>query len=245
MFCDLIGQIGNSWRQGLWIFFKSFWTPPLSLPQPKLTSVLAQAASFCTRSLDSLQYFLQMRIMDKTFRSVSVATWINTKLLSWPLCLSAARSPHLPHREPLILCSFTTELLPVSHIWLWPFPPLAWFSLLISPPQFQLQHHFLRKSYPALRDHVTPTLPSVPPAVLDHPVLFCSSIGKNWRWLFVMIFLLVWEFDFLPIESHLAPHCVSALGTVVINRCLESMVERGHSGTMSYTWGCQERLQVA
>ena len=124
-----------------------------------------------------------------------------------------------------------------------PFLPLARFSLLISPPQFQLQHHFLGKAYPDLHDHVTPTLPSVshpptpppPPPVLDHPVLFFSSIGKNWRWPFVMMYLLVWEFDFLPVASHLAPHCVSALGTVVINRCLENMVERGHSGTMSYT----------
>lgn len=153
MFYDLISQIGNSWRQGLWLVLKSFWTPPLSLPQPKLTSVLAQTpASFCIRSLDSLQYFLQM---------------------------------------------FT------SH----------------------------------------------PPSPLYHPqswtTLYCSIIGKNCHWLFVMICLLVWEFDFLPVRSHLAPHCVSALGTVVINRCLENMVERGHSGTMSYTWGCKESLQVA
>lgn len=116
-----------------------------------------------------------------------------------------------------------------------PFLPLARFSLLISPPQFQLQHHLFGKAYPDLPDHVTPTLSSESPPVLDHPVLFFSSIGKNWHWLFVMIYLLVWEFDFLPVASHLAPHCVSALGTVVINRCLENVVERGHSGTMSYT----------
>lgn len=130
MFYDLFSQIDNSWSQGLWIFLKSFWTPPLSLPQPKLTSILAQAASFCTRSLDNLQYFRQMRIMDKTFRSVSVATWINTKLLPWPLCSLQWPYVHLcslqpvvptsPTREPLILCFFTTELLPVSYTWLWP-----------------------------------------------------------------------------------------------------------------------------
>lgn len=90
---------------------------PLSLPQPRLPSSLAQApSSFCTTSLDGLQYFLQINAMHKTSRSVSVATWVNSKLLPWPSWFSAAISPRLTCSEPLILCFHYSTAFSLSYL---------------------------------------------------------------------------------------------------------------------------------